>query len=97
MYKKRLAKRNIKIHLFYYITIIIFRNYPVYTCNRSIINNRLIHNLIGGLIGVIIYESLKRFVSESKIDLINKYTLYVIIPISAFAIVSTLIHIKYYL
>lgn len=57
----------------------------------------LIHNLIGGLIGVIIYESLKRFVSEPKIDLINKYTLYVIIPISAFAIINTLIHIKYYL
>ena len=57
----------------------------------------LIHNLIGELIGVIIYELLKRFVSESKLDLINKYTLYIIIPISAFAIINTLIHIKYYL
>lgn len=56
----------------------------------------LIHNTIGGLIGIVIYEVFRRYVSNEKINLINKVTLYFIIPLSVFAVISTLININLY-
>lgn len=57
----------------------------------------LIHNLLGGLVGLVLYETLKRFVQNKTIDKINKYTLYILIPVCVFAFVNTLIHINLYL
>jgi len=57
----------------------------------------LLHNSLGGLIGVSLYETLKKFVSTKRIDDINKYTLFIIIPLSIFAVINTLIHINLYI
>jgi len=57
----------------------------------------LIHNLIGGLIGICIYESLKFFVSDKVINNINKYTFFILIPIVAFALINTVINMNLYI
>ena len=57
----------------------------------------LIHNSLGGIIGVFIYEVLKRFVSNKIIDLINKWCIFILIFIDIFAIINTIINIKLYL
>ncbi len=57
----------------------------------------IIENTIGGIIGIIIYEPLKNLVSNETINKINKYTLFVIIPLGVFVIINTIIHIDLYL
>ena len=57
----------------------------------------LIENGAGGIVGIILYESLKKVTPAKRIDAINLGTIIVASPFCLVAIVNTLTHIHLYL